>query len=210
MQQYVSILLFIVPGFLMRMIHERLVTKENIKSDFEKTVMSLIYSVPILILSYVIVSAKCGIKTVTDLMNKFNSLLFVSKYASLVVILTLLVTVVWSILSPRFTTILINWLRKLNKYDEIGIRPTTWDEFMSDGVKAIGIYQNEILIARGFIKNWNLNLDDDRELSLEFEDVMIDNPECFGDVKCTYYNLSKNIIIKEYNLDKLYSKKAVK
>ncbi|MBU3174576.1 DUF6338 family protein [Clostridium estertheticum] len=210
MQQYISILLFIVPGFLMRMIHEKLVTKENIKSDFEKTIMSLIYGIPILMLSYMVVYFHCGVKTVTNLISKFDSLSFTFNYAGLLVGLTLIVSIIWSILSPRLTTKLINLLRWVNHYPRIGLKPTAWDEFTSSkskkGNKAIAIYQNDKLIARGFLKNWNLNPEDDKELTLEDEDIMIAHPECFEDVEITYYNLSKNIFMKEYNLDKLYSK----
>ena len=50
METYIALLLMIVPGFLSRMIYKNLHTESRATSDFEKTIMSLIFSVFIIVL----------------------------------------------------------------------------------------------------------------------------------------------------------------
>ncbi|MBU5268911.1 hypothetical protein [Clostridium cochlearium] len=168
----------------------------------------MIDGIPILLCNFIVILLLTDIRNFSELLLSFDRITFVIKYILLTLASTVSVSIFWSFISPIETNKVINFIRKKKNLDEIGVRSTTWDEFFNDGseFKAIAIYKNGKEITKGFLKNWNLDPQDDKEILLEREEVFEEHPECFETIEKNYYNASKDILIKEYNLDKLYSK----
>lgn len=208
MQQYIGLLLLIVPGFIVRIILESLTSCKSIKSDFDKTVTALIYNLPIMFINYLIIYYWCKIDTIPELILKFNSLLFISKFVIVTFLITLCFAVTWSFIESKLMTKIINQLRKFNKLNDVEHRVDVWDVFLNDGtkMKAISIIKNEREIIKGFVRKWSLDGTEDNEILVEKQDVFKDFPQLFDEVDKVYYNISKDIMIKEYSLEKLYSK----
>lgn len=51
MEELIGILLIVSPGFIVKKLKDLLVAKEEIKTDVENTIVSIIYSIPILIIN---------------------------------------------------------------------------------------------------------------------------------------------------------------
>ncbi|MTI56141.1 DUF6338 family protein [Geosporobacter ferrireducens] len=209
MEQSIALLLLITPGFLVRYLHKKFTSGDKNKSDFDKIIYSLLYSIVILFFNYFILINFSTVKTFLDFKIKTESLEFVVKYIALTFITTLIFSSIWSFVHPKWTIKLINFIRNRNGLNNLDERGIPWDIFFNNKNtnQAISISKNGIEIAKGFVKHWSFPQNEEMELILEFEDIFHAHPECFDTVEKTYYNVDKDILIKEYNLEKLYSKK---
>lgn len=204
MQQYLAMILIIAPGFLVRTIHEDLTWDRVVKSDFEKTIISLIYSIPIFAINFLILWCY-KIKTINELIEKFNSVSFIFKYAILTIVSSLVFIGVWSIIYPNIAFKIVNLIRDKRNLNIIDERPTAWDAFINDGqkFKAVRIVKSGKEIGKGFVSKWNFKDGNEKEICLEKEKVFDLFPNAFDEVESTYYNFDKDLIISKYNLEKL-------
>lgn len=212
MQQYIAILLLIVPGFIIRIIKDILVPGDRIKSDFEKTVLALIYGIPVFLVNYIVLVNKVKITTVSELIQKFNSLGFIVKFALLTLGVTMIMSLLISFIDSISMLKIINFIRVKFGEHEIARGQSVWNTFWAEGhpYKAVEIYKGDKLITRGFRYKWTTNPDEDKEVVLEAGDIFDAHIDWFDVVDKTYYNINKDIMIKEYNLDKLYSERQNK
>ncbi|MFZ5968397.1 MAG: DUF6338 family protein [Bacillota bacterium] len=208
MEEYIGLLLLITPGFLVQFLHKKFTTGSKNKSDFDKTINSLLYSVIILFINYLVISVFTTIETITDFKSRVNSFNFITKYIALTFASTIFFSVIWGLLHPKLTTKVINRIRRLNKLNKIEEKGIVWDIFLNDSSKhrAVKIYKGGQEVAKGFIKNWSFPQNEEQELILEMDDIMDAHSDCFDKIERVYYNLDKDILIKEYNLEKLYSR----
>lgn len=208
MEQYISLLILITPGFIVRYLHKKLTSGEKEKSDFNKTIISLIYSIPILFINFIIILIFTDIETFTDFINNFKLISFAISYMMLTLGTVFFFTLAWSYIHPRYTTKVINIIRESNGLSKIAEKKTVWDMFIDNGSRnqALSIYKNGKEIAKGFKKHWSCPQNIEQEILLEFEDIIDEHSECFKKIERIYYNIDKDIMIKEYNLDEFYDK----
>ena len=80
MENYFAILVFITPGFIIRKINEAFVSKNKLLSDLEKTIISLLYGIPVLIINLGVLRFYYKINTVSEIILYMGNLDFIFKY----------------------------------------------------------------------------------------------------------------------------------
>lgn len=205
MQQYLAMILIISPGFLVRSIHEDLTWNRVVKSEFEKTIISLIYSVPVFTINFIVLYSNFNIKTINELVKKFDSIDFILKYGLLTILSSMVFIIIWSIIYPNITFKIVNYIRVKRKFNTLDERPTAWEAFINDKqkFKVVRISKNGKEIGKGFVSKWNFQEGNEKELCLEKEKIFDLFPDLFDEVESTYYNIDKDLIISKYNLEKL-------
>ena len=77
MEELIGILLIVSPGFIVKKLKDLLVAKEEIKTDVENTIVSIIYSIPILIINLIILMIIYKVKTIQEITSKFSDISFI-------------------------------------------------------------------------------------------------------------------------------------
>ena len=80
MEELIGILLIVSPGFIVKKLKDMLIAKEKIETDVENTIVSIIYSIPILVVNLIILMFIYKIKTIQDITSKFSDLKFILTY----------------------------------------------------------------------------------------------------------------------------------
>ena len=80
MEELIGILLIVSPGFIVKKLKDLLVAKEEIKTDVENTIVSIIYSIPILIINLIILMIIYKVKTIQEITSKFSDISFILIY----------------------------------------------------------------------------------------------------------------------------------
>lgn len=150
MENYIALLLLVVPGFIARKIYKQTTNIREDLSQFEETLYCLFYSLIIAIISLWICGAWYGdIKTIITL---YNNLKFITSYA--------ITASVLSILLGLFIKYLLYWYNKAinrlrhNKDGEIAISHTIFDDVFNDGNHHfVEVYKDGKLLGRGEIKS---------------------------------------------------------
>lgn len=202
MEELVAILLIASPGFILKKIKDLLIAKEEIKTDVENTIVSIIYSIPILIINLIILMIK--FKTIEEIKLKFNNLSFILTYAMLNLISILIIGFVL-ILLKKVNSDIFNKARKLIGEPERTNSLNPWQDFFKvEGNMPIRIFKGGELIAQGFVKHWDIDGLDEKDIVLEFQEEMKENPQCFKRVKTTYYSVINDVVIQELYFDKKF------
>lgn len=215
MQTYVSMALLLLPGFLFRTIIRSLTDTPLKKNTFEKTIISLIWSIPILILNLIWLNCKRGIETYEQLMHQFNNLKFIIYYVILSIIsciFLLIAYLLFKIIKNNLISndgLIVNKLRELLGYEFKTSKENPWQEFFnSKDIMAIEIFVKKEKVCGGFIKNWDLE-------GFDYQDIVVEHCEDFEEykslymkkklknvpIKNIYINPTKELIIKEYLFD---------
>ena len=79
MENYVAILLLIIPGFIAKSVYNSLISEKKTKSEFNETISALLFSVSIIFLNY-IYFVFCGLLKSVEIKNLVN--LFVPNCSS--------------------------------------------------------------------------------------------------------------------------------
>lgn len=205
MENYIAMLLVVAPGFIARNIYERLNSGEKEKSDFRRTVIALLHSIPIVVISLVVVVSLTEIETIPQLMKSMEEIRSMLKYTALMLMVTALYVTLLSIVHPKYTTMLANFIRKYRGLSEVSQEDDAWNiMFNNNESQPVAIFKDGKQIACGLVKNWNHADNEEKELILEGEWIEEHLDE--DDVTRTYYSLDKDILIKEYSLEELHSK----
>ncbi len=210
MEEYIFILLLIAPGFIARAIKGKINSLGESKSDFEKTVISLIYSLPINIMNILILKVIFHYNKLNEIYEKMNEIKFLIKYCSLTIITTIIFSILIEVINKKYTLNIINSVReKILKNSRVNKNYCCWDTFFEFGkekYKAIKVIKNNEIILEGFVKNSTFNNDDDKEIIVDYPEVIDANRECFNLIKQEYYNAILDIKIQEYDLTKFLEK----
>lgn len=91
MEELIGILLIVSPGFIVKKLKDLLVAKEEIKTDVENTIVSIIYSIPILIINLIILMIIYKVKTIQEITSKFSDISFILIYVIVTLISIVLV-----------------------------------------------------------------------------------------------------------------------
>ena len=66
----------------------------------------------------------------------------------------------------------------------------------------IRIFKAGELITQGFVKQWDVDGLDEKDIVLEYQEGMKENLQCFKRVKTTYYSVINDVVIQELYFDK--------
>lgn len=203
MEELIGILLIVSPGFIVKKIKDLIIAKDEVKTDVENTIISVMYSIPILISNLVILKFKCKIVNIEELIDKFNNIDFILKYGILTLITMLIFTYIVIVLLKNKTNNILNKFRSRAGEPERTTSLNPWQDFFKvDTNMPVRVLKNKEVLAEGFLKHWDADGLDDKDIVLEYEEIIKDNPECFKRVKKTYYNIKNDVVIQELHFDK--------
>lgn len=202
MEEFIGILLIVSPGFIVRRFKDMIVAKEEIKTDIENTVISIIYSLPILVANLIYLIYIRKITTMSQLVDKFGDLGFVLDYGILTVTTTYFFTIILIMLSKEKTREILNDIRKMAGQPERTESLNPWQDFFnSEDNMPVRIYKNQELLAEGYLKYWDINGLGDKDIVLEHPEYIEENPNCFKRIKNIYYDTRNDILIQELYFD---------
>lgn len=202
MEELIGLLLVVSPGFLVRKIKDSIFAKDEVKTDVENTIVSILYSIPILIINLIIVRFICKTPSIKDVILKFDSVEFILKYSLLTVITTMIFSNILIKYLYNKNNIILNKLRKKVGESERTTSINPWQDFFkTQDEMPIRILKNKDIISEGFVKHWDVDGLSDKDIVLEHSELMKDNPQCFTKVKKTYYNFKSDIVIQELYFD---------
>jgi len=215
MDTYIAILLMIVPGFLSRMIYKNLNTESKATSDFEKTVISLVFSVFIMVLVFMYFSI-IGIVDLADIntiISRFSSSKFIIFYVATSLVMSFYSTYFCSFLSPYLLK-LLNFVRnKTGRKSLTGF--TSIFGSLADGKPHLIKIERNGKIEYGFLNQICNNQGTIDSFSLKDKEAaqcMINNVgEEFLEKREEFCSLTDaTLIITDYNIDKYIDKKTDK
>lgn len=204
MDNYIAILLLVVPGFISRKIYGNLVDLQPAKDNFEETTYSLIFSafniLGIYIIFYLVswYDGDLRFLTKTNIMNSFNNPRFVATYAIMALLSSLLIAFIWKMIHPGYIYF-INYFRKKSRKNELSASDSVFhDSFNDDETHWVEICKDDKVLIRGVILRMDRENGEYYLLDAEENFQVFTNEE--GKIKrykgC-YFDAKNNIIIRE-------------
>ena len=236
METYIAMALLILPGFLFKIIIKELTDSPFKKSTFENTVVSLIWSIPILILNTCWLEFRWKIITYGQLVDQFKSLSFIMYYAILslcsCIAMLLVKYMVFIVIKKIRNKIsnkkdseyssklikalknviengLINTLRIALGYEMKSGKENPWQDFFNTKeIMAIEIFVDKEKVGGGFVKNWDLEGIDSKDIILEqcndfekYKEKYKNKKNEEVPIESIYIDPIKKLVIKEYLFD---------
>lgn len=157
---YIAILLLIVPGFIARKVYERLNCESKPNGDFENTIISLIYSVFIIICSYFLLCLlPFNVTCWEDIRLALNN----PNYAIAYAIISIFLSIGVALIHNEYRNDAIRWVNNIRKRDaksELVANETVWNALFNDGDKhTVLIEINGKEYAKGIIQRFSSNED---------------------------------------------------
>ena len=203
MEELIGILLIVSPGFIVKKLKDMLIAKEKIETDVENTIVSIIYSIPILVVNLIILMFIYKIKTIQDITSKFSDLKFILTYVIVSLISIIIVGYGLIFFSKKINKDILNKVRKVIDEPERTNCLNPWQDFFKvEENMPIRIFKGGELITQGFVKHWDVDGLDEKDIVLEYQEGMKENPQCFKRVKTTYYSVINDVVIQELYFDK--------
>ncbi|MFR2798192.1 MAG: hypothetical protein ACLTBI_13920 [Romboutsia timonensis] len=203
MEELIGILLIVSPGFIVKKLKDMLIAKEKIETDVENTIVSIIYSIPILVVNLIILMFIYKIKTIQDITSKFSDLKFILTYVIVSLISIIIVGYGLIFFSKKINKDILNKFRKVIDEPERTNSLNPWQDFFKvEENMPIRIFKGGELITQGFVKHWDVDGLDEKDIVLEYQEGMKENPQCFKRVKTTYYSVINDVVIQELYFDK--------
>ena len=203
MEELIGILLIVSPGFIVKKLNDMLIAKEKIETDVENTIVSIIYSIPILVVNLIILMFIYKIKTIQDITSKFSDLKFILTYVIVSLISIIIVGYGLIFFSKKINKDILNKFRKVIDEPERTNSLNPWQDFFKvEENMPIRIFKGGELITQGFVKHWDVDGLDEKDIVLEYQEGMKENPQCFKRVKTTYYSVINDVVIQELYFDK--------
>ena len=203
MEELIGILLIVSPGFIVKKLKDMLIAKEKIETDVENTIVSIIYSIPILVVNLIILMFIYKIKTIQDITSKFIDLKFILTYVIVSLISIIIVGYGLIFFSKKINKDILNKFRKVIDEPERTNSLNPWQDFFKvEENMPIRIFKGGELITQGFVKHWDVDGLDEKDIVLEYQEGMKENPQCFKRVKTTYYSVINDVVIQELYFDK--------
>ena len=203
MEELIGILLIVSPGFIVKKLKDMLIAKEKIETDVENTIVSIIYSIPILVVNLIILMFIYKIKTIQDITSKFSDLKFILTYVIVSLISIIIVGYGLIFFSKKINKDILNKVRKVIDEPERTNSLNPWQDFFKvEENMPIRVFKGGELITQGFVKHWDVEGLDEKDIVLEYQEGMKENPQCFKQVKTTYYSVINDVVIQELYFDK--------
>lgn len=209
MDNYLALLLFIVPGFVAYQIENILNDEKEILDNFKITLIALVYNIFIMFGCYIVFlnfeSIDYGI-TFSELSDKFQSCTFFIHYITFSLLISIVMGITWYYLKKIYYWIM-NYFRIKEGKNEFCYKATVLDECFNDGEDHLVkiIYDDKVI--RGWIgcfcsksKEFYINRADEFIESLEKTDVGIK-------YKGVYIDNQNHLVIQEYDLKEYENEK---
>ena len=129
MEELIGILLIVSPGFIVKKLKDMLIAKEKIETDVENTIVSIIYSIPILVVNLIILMFIYKIKTIQDITSKFSDLKFILTYVIVSLISIIIVGYGLIFFSKKINKDILNKVRKVIDEPERTNSLNPWQDF---------------------------------------------------------------------------------
>ena len=214
-------ILFLIPGFLIEKITNRIFQKTIIEdySDFDKTVKYIILSIETMIINIIFISKVCkntDLKTVTQLQEKLGEIEFLIKYLGLT-ILVCGILIFLNELLKRGILYISNIIRDKNNLPTETKFTTIWDEiFENKAINLTDVYisieKDGNIITQGVLKSYSPPNFKNKELKLCYtndikkileEDKSKNESEMlFDEISMEYFNFETGTLVKFYDMSK--------
>ena len=143
------------------------------------------------------------IKTIQDITSKFSDLKFILTYVIVSLISIIIVGYGLIFFSKKINKDILNKVRKVIDEPERTNSLNPWQDFFKvEENMPIRIFKGGELITQGFVKHWDVDGLDEKDIVLEYQEGMKENPQCFKRVKTTYYSVINDVVIQELYFDK--------
>lgn len=202
MEKYIALIMFITPGFVARYIIDKIIDKDEIKSEFEKTVISLFYGIPIFFITLLFMTFEDKISGFKELKTYACDFRFIIKYSIITVVAIFIFSAIVLIYQLKLSKLIKRRIRGLFKLQEISDNENGWKEFFDQENKSriIGVYKGTEEIAIGALKNNTINNSKRSEIILSKETLTKELKD-YLTVEKVYINLDKDIVLKEYRIE---------
>jgi len=200
----IAILLFIIPGVVMQKICNRMdMPTEHKGTEFGELINSILASLPIIIVSGLIIGKYYGYTTLTEISSQLNDLSFIMKFGGLSLTFAIILGIIVGIYKDKVIKI-INFIR-LKIFNRVKIDDKScWRKIFLDANEPKYL---EISIDgktyKGVMDKVSLP-HEEKEIVLYTPEEWADYPdieEKFKKVKNVYINIEKNIVIKDYDIN---------
>ena len=223
MEDYIALLLLVVPGFIARKVYKQTNDVHETTDQFTETLYCLLNSMAI----FIIIFARIGILSFTDVWAKnlfdlkvlsetFETMSFVLEYSLAALIVSIILGLITGWLLDIYTKF-INIIRRKKDMSDIAISHMVFDDIFNspeyefidpygNRIKhLVAIYKEDKLIARGNLEKsaglgHEIYLTDCEAAFKKIEETFGGFPRFRG----TYINGQTGILIKEYDVSVLF------
>lgn len=193
--EYLGILLFVAPGFVCRSFYAYLNGGGREENSLYLTLSSLLYSVWILLLNYLMLYPAFRFTTFTEILKKFDNIIFILCYLLITIISSVVISSIWNFIHPALTVPLINDIRKKQGKGKMGVTPL-WDSFLNDPQHQLAIVRkDQLVIAKGVIEKLSSACNGRKELVLLPSDKIKDDYPA-EDLKEIYVDCEQGLVIQ--------------
>ncbi len=200
MENYVALLLFVMPGYLARLVYGHVEDGVFEKDKFRIIMESLLYNMAIIPMVYLALIC-LGINVESP--HLFFSLpRNIASYAVCAVVAAIIAGVAWRYLKPFYVKG-INRLRRASDQNTIDIDKSVFDLAFNDGqIHWVEVYREGEMLARGimgmmYASRGELYITDEEDCISVYMDKL-GNPKRY---KGTYIDYKNNMVIKEIGTD---------
>lgn len=210
MDNYIALLLLVVPGFISRKIYGYLVDLQPTKDNFEETTYSLIFSafniLGIYIIFYFVSWYEGNVELLTkaNIINSFNNPRIVAIYAVMAFLSSVLIAFIWKMLYPYYIKF-INYFRKKSGQNELSMSDSVFYDSFNDGkMHWVEICKDGKVLARGVIVRMDKENGEYYLLDAEgnFQQVT-DTEGKIRKYKGYYFDAKNNIFIREVDFPEI-------
>ena len=196
MENYIALLLFVMPGYLARLTYGHVEDRILEKDKFHIVMESLLYNMAIIPTVYVILLYMgSGIE---DPYIFFSTPINIARYAVCAIITAMLAGITWKYLKPQYVKA-INYIRKTSNQNAVNLDKSVFDIIFNDGdVHWVEIHRDGELLARGilgsmFAARGELHIVDAEDCISAYMDENGKPKHYEG----TYIDYKNNLVIKE-------------
>lgn len=198
MENYISILIFLVPGFIVSKIQELLGNKKKYNKDIKTIVEILMYDILIFTIQAFIlyIAGYRNLKQIVDSIGEFRLLFALIGCLSTT---SIGVGVLLAFLRPKYTEKILNYVRRrINKPPVREVQ--VWDTILNMGPCFLEVNKNGKTLCKGQLESANFSASEDKEIMLANGHLLDERKDLFDEKssKC-YYNIDKDIVIKVYD-----------
>jgi len=201
MENYIGMLMLVVPGFIVYSIYKHFGSTQEVKSNFEITMLSLFYSVFVLFILWSAISL-AGISQTDDIKEIFKTPKGVAIYSFFSLLVSCIVGGLFVCIKPKYNK-LVNFFRKKAGQNNITLGGIVFEKVFNDGKPhLVEIYKEDKMLMRGLLAEMAyqqkelLIVENEEKLSPYMNDE--GKPLKYKNVYMDYAN---NLIIKEINTE---------
>lgn len=192
MENYIALLLLVVPGFIAKHVYGKINSQISTEDKFDNIITALIFSIFIMLLNYLVLNFFGIIESVTflEITTLFGTVNFVLKYTLITLVTAVIVAFVWDNIEPLCMD-LINKYRDEKKRNHVS-RDTVFSKSFNDNQShLISVEKDDKELFRGLILHINSGT---KEMYIQ----AVEDANLITDIKGKYYDFEKNIQITEY------------